>query len=130
MFKKFILSIIAVSSLSSVAISAPKSWSDVVDLVNIPSPPNIDPQIGAIGKLPNGNVIAAFHRGEVMVFSDGKWQMWASGLHEPLGMHVENQHSIVVVQRDCTRPHVFRHAEPCLARLRDQDRMARFRNLV
>jgi glucose/arabinose dehydrogenase len=82
-------------------VKAAERWDDVCEVVEIPNPsnPRVDSQVGAIGTLPNGDIIAAFHRGEVMVFSKGQWKLWASGLHEPLGMHVEDQHSIVVVQR-------------------------------
>lgn len=85
----------------SLGVSAAESWDDVCDVERLPHPvsPLVDPQIGALGTLPNGDIIAAFHRGEVMVLSKGVWKMWASGLHEPLGMHVEDQHTIVVVQR-------------------------------
>lgn len=98
MFKLFIVSLLATNVLT---LSAAERWDDVCEVVKISNPtsPEIDPQIGAVGTLPNGDIITAFHRGEVMVLSKGKWKLWASGLHEPLGMHVENQHSIVVVQR-------------------------------
>lgn len=83
------------------SLNAAESWNDVSEVMEIPNPlaPKVDPQIGALGTLPNGDIIAAFHRGEVMVFSKGKWKLWASGLHEPLGMYVEDQDTIVVTQR-------------------------------
>ncbi|MFT5632915.1 MAG: glucose/arabinose dehydrogenase/sugar phosphate isomerase/epimerase [Rubritalea sp.] len=98
MSKSFIIALLAANTLT---LSAADRWDDVCEVVNIPNPtsPKIDSQVGAVGTLPNGDIITAFHRGEVMVLSKGKWKLWASGLHEPLGMHVENQHSIVVVQR-------------------------------
>jgi glucose/arabinose dehydrogenase len=98
MFKQIFVSLMVGSSWM---LSAAERWDDVSEVVEIPNPvsPKVDPQIGALGTLPNGDIIAAFHRGEVMVFSQGKWKLWASGLHEPLGMHVEDQHSIVVIQR-------------------------------
>ncbi len=94
--------IFATMSVASVlSLSAAQTWDDVCDLAQVPNPvsPKVDTQIGALGTLPNGDIISAFHRGEVMVFSHGKWKLWASGLQEPLGMYVENQHSIVVIQR-------------------------------
>ncbi|MFT5905607.1 MAG: glucose/arabinose dehydrogenase [Cryomorphaceae bacterium] len=98
MLKLFIVSLLAANTFT---LSAAERWDDVCEVVKIPNPtsPRVDSQVGAVGTLPNGDIITAFHRGEVMVFSKGKWKLWASGLHEPLGMHVENQHSIVVVQR-------------------------------
>ena len=90
-----LLSILSLSGLTA------KTWDQLVSLQKISMPEGIDPQIGALGTLPNGDIIAAFHRGEIMIYSKAKkaWQPWGSGLHEPLGMHVENQHSIIVVQR-------------------------------
>ena len=90
---------ILLGTLSVSNLMAAETWSDICDYSKLPLPSGVDPQIGALGILPNGNIIAAFHRGEVMVLEGGKWKLWASGLHEPLGMHVENDGSIVVVQR-------------------------------
>ena len=92
-----LLSILSV--LSAASLTGAEKWSDICEYSALPNPIGIDPQIGALGILPNGNIIAAFHRGEVMVLADGKWKLWASGLQEPLGMHVEDDGSIVVVQR-------------------------------
>jgi glucose/arabinose dehydrogenase len=98
MIKLFISSVMVASAC---LLTAAESWNDVSEVVEIPNPllPKVDPQIGALGTLPNGDIIAAFHRGEVMIFSGGKWKLWGSGLHEPLGLHVEDQHTIVVIQR-------------------------------
>ncbi len=86
---------------SSLWTSAASSWKDICELEKLPNPEGIDPQFGALGTLPNGDLIATFHRGEIMIYSQNQkiWKPWGSGLHEPLGLHVENQHSIVVVQR-------------------------------
>jgi glucose/arabinose dehydrogenase len=90
---------IFIGVISASSLIAAENWSDICDYSKLPSPKGIDPQVGALGVLPNGNIIAAFHRGEVMVLEDGNWRLWASGLHEPLGMHIESNNSIVVVQR-------------------------------
>ncbi len=99
--KKFIIAglMMGVSAIVAQAATAETSWDSVVAYSEMPNPKGVDPQIGALGTLPNGDLIAAFHRGEIMVYSGKEWKPWGEGLHEPLGMHVENQHSIVVVQR-------------------------------
>lgn len=67
----------------------------------MPNPPGVDPQIGGLDVLPDGRVIAAFHRGEVQVFDPASksWSPFAEGLHEPLGLLVESPSSILVMQR-------------------------------
>ncbi len=67
----------------------------------MPNPAGIDPQIGGLGLLPDGRVIAAFHRGEVQIYDPASktWSSFGEGLHEPLGLLVESQASILVMQR-------------------------------
>ena len=91
---------IGVFLMALVSVSA-KTWSDLCAFEMIPDPKGVDPQVGALGVLPSGDLIAAFHRGEIMKYSLSQraWSHWGGGLHEPLGMHVENEHSVVVVQR-------------------------------
>jgi len=98
MFQSYFKILLIVSSLSTSAVGG---WKDICEFTKIPNPKGIDPQIGALGTLPNGDLIATFHRGEIMVYSHATqtWKQWGEGLHEPLGLHVESQHSIVVVQR-------------------------------
>ncbi len=76
-----------------------------------PNPAGIDPQVGGLDVLPDGRVVAAFHRGEVMIYQPESetWQRFAEGLHEPLGVIAESPQSLLVMQR----------AE--LTRLRDED---------
>ena len=67
----------------------------------MPNPPGVDPQIGGLDVLPDGRVVAAFHRGEVQIFDPvaKTWSPYAEGLHEPLGLLVESSTSILVMQR-------------------------------
>ena len=84
------------------------SWDDYYDVVTIPTPEDVDPQIGGLDLLPDGRLVACFHRGEVMFLdtATGEWQPFASGLHEPLGVYVEEEGTILVVQRaEITRLH-------------------------
>lgn len=67
----------------------------------MPNPSGVDPQIGGLDVLPDGRVIAAFHRGEVQIFDPATktWSSFAEGLHEPLGLLAESPASILVMQR-------------------------------
>jgi len=87
------------------------TWTDHFSFEKIPNPPGIDPQVGAMGALKDGRIAVAFHRGEVMIYdpSSSSWSLFATGLHEPLGLLVEDDGSILVMQR------------PELTRLKDTD---------
>lgn len=87
------------------------AWKENFSFETIPNPPGIDPQVGAMDTMKNGRIAVAFHRGEVMIYdpSNSSWSLFASGLHEPLGMLVEDDGSILVMQR------------PELTRLKDTD---------
>ncbi len=87
------------------------TWTDHFSFEKIPNPPGIDPQVGAMGSLKDGRIAVAFHRGEVMIYdpSSSSWSLFATGLHEPLGLLVEDDGSILVMQR------------PELTRLKDTD---------
>ncbi len=74
-------------------------------------PGGIAPEIGGLDALPDGRIAACFHHGQVAIYNpkDKAWKTFAEGLHEPLGILVENERSLLVMQR------------PELTRLRDTD---------
>ena len=76
-------------------------WTEHFTFENVATPPGIDPQVGAMDRMPDGRLALAFHRGEVMFFNpaDGSWKLFASGLQEPLGMLAEADGSLLVMQR-------------------------------
>ena len=76
-------------------------WTDHFSFEQIPNPPGIDPQVGAMEAMKDGRIAVAFHRGEVMIYdpSRSSWSLFATGLHEPLGLLVEADGSILVMQR-------------------------------
>lgn len=76
-------------------------WTENFTFEEIPNPPGIDPQVGAMETMKDGRIAVAFHRGEVMIYdpSSSSWSLFASGLQEPLGMLVEDESSILVMQR-------------------------------
>lgn len=67
----------------------------------ITTPHNLDSQVGGLDVLPNGNLVACFHRGEVMIYNPQtkSWKLFAEGLHEPLGILAISNHSVMVMQR-------------------------------
>lgn len=90
--------------------SQPKGTS-TYQVEDIPMPKGLDAETGGMGFLPNGRLAACFTRGEVLTYDlkTGQWNVFAQGLHEPLGIWVESDTEIVVLQR------------PELTRLKDTD---------
>jgi len=86
-------------------------WTDAFRFDRIELPAGVDPQIGGLDHTPSGKLAMCFHRGEVYVFdpASGAWSQFGEGLHEPLGLLVEDERSMLVMQR-CE-----------LTRLRDTD---------
>lgn len=77
----------------------------------IETPPGLSVEVGGIDFLPNGKLVACFHRGEVYLYDPAKktWALFAEGLHDPLGVLAVSNSEILVMQR------------PELTRLRDTD---------
>ncbi len=67
----------------------------------IATPEGLSAETGAIAFMPDGRLIACFHRGEVMTYdpSTKQWKLFASGLHDPLGIYPINNSEILVMQR-------------------------------
>lgn len=78
-----------------------QAWEEYFSFEKIPSPAGIDPQVGAMDTMKDGRIAVAFHRGELMIFDPKtqSWSLFASGLQEPLGMLVEDETNILVMQR-------------------------------
>lgn len=77
------------------------AWKSYFDFEKLPNPQGIDPQVGAMDTMKDGRIAVAFHRGELMIYdpSNQSWSLFASGLQEPLGMLVEEDGSMLVMQR-------------------------------
>jgi len=86
-------------------------WTDTFSREQIPTPIGVDPQIGGLDTFPDQRIAAAFHRGQVMIYhpETRDWKLFAEGLHEPLGLLIEDENNILVMQR------------PELTRLTDTD---------
>ena len=77
----------------------------------IDMPEGLNAEVGGIGFMPDGRLVACFHRGEVMTYDPERkvWKMFAEGLHDPLGLLVLGDDDVLVMQ------------QPELTRLRDTD---------
>lgn len=77
----------------------------------ITMPEGLTAEVAALDFLPDGRLVAAFMRGEVMIYDPKKssWSLFATGLHEPLGMLVVDDKEILIMQL------------PELTRIRDTD---------
>ncbi len=75
--------------------------SDFYTVENIPLPDGLMPEVGGMGFMPDGRLIACFHRGEVMTYNieTQQWKVFAEGLHDPLGLQVLNNQEVLVMQR-------------------------------
>jgi plastocyanin len=83
-------------------VMTPESGAEVPYIVeDIPTPPGLSPETGAIAFLPDGRLVACFLRGEVMIYTPKtkKWKLFAEGLQEPLGILVVNQSEFLVMHR-------------------------------
>jgi hypothetical protein len=76
-------------------------------LVTLPVPQGIVMEVGGLKFRPDGKLFACTRRGEVWLISNPcaddpakiKYKLFATGLHEPLGLLVEDNHTAYVVQR-------------------------------
>ena len=68
---------------------------------DIPLPAGLTPEVGGMDFMPDGRLMVAFHRGEVMIYDPATqaWSLFAEGLHDPLGVRVLNNHEVLVMQR-------------------------------
>jgi glucose/arabinose dehydrogenase len=85
--------------------------SEYYRVENIATPPGLSAECGGLAFMPDGRLVACFHRGEVYTYDPAKqeWKLFASGLHDPLGVLAPANDEVIVMQR------------PELTRLRDTD---------
>jgi hypothetical protein len=73
----------------------------------LPIPKDVVLEVGGLAFRPDGKLLACTRRGEVWLISNPmsrdaskiRYKLFAAGLHEPLGLSVDGQHSVYVVQR-------------------------------
>ncbi|HEY8484894.1 MAG TPA: hypothetical protein VIL13_09800 [Longimicrobiales bacterium] len=77
----------------------------------IETPEGLVPETGGLDFLPDGRLVAVFHHGEVMFYDPQAktWHVFATGLHDPLGVVAISERELIVAQR------------PEITRLKDTD---------
>ncbi len=77
----------------------------------IQTPPGLMSETGGLAFLPDGRLVACFIRGEILIYTPktNQWKLFATGLHEPLGIQVVSNSEFLVMQR------------PELTRIKDTD---------
>ncbi len=68
---------------------------------DVPLPDGLTAEIGGMDFMPDGRMIVAFHRGEIMTYDlkEETWELFAEGLHDPLGILSLNNWEVLVMQR-------------------------------
>ena len=97
--------------LGATAFPQKKTGNESYRIETIETPPGLSAETGGIAFMPDGRLVACFHRGEVYMYDvAGKtWKLFATGLHDPLGVVALSNTDVVVMQR------------PELTRIRDTD---------
>ena len=67
----------------------------------IATPPGQMPANGGIDFLPDGRIVSVYHHGEVLIYDPAttEWSVFATGLHDPLGVVAVSNNEIIVGQR-------------------------------
>ena len=91
--------------------AAPAARGSAYRVENIPTPEGLVAETGGVAFLPDGRLVAVFHHGEVMFYDPKtkRWSVFATGLHDPLGVVAISDRELIVAQR------------PEITRLRDTD---------
>jgi glucose/arabinose dehydrogenase len=77
------------------------SISEYYKIETIATPKGLSTECGGLAFMPDGRLVACFHRGEVYTYEPVKktWKLFADGLHDPLGVVALSDKEIVVMQR-------------------------------
>ena len=80
-------------------VQSPARESYTIETIAMPD--GLNSEVGGIGFLPDGRLIACFHRGEVMTYNPQTkdWKLFAEGLQDPLGMLVISNTEVLVMQQ-------------------------------
>jgi hypothetical protein len=87
------------------ASAAPPAESKYYKVVTLPLPKDIVLEVGGLGFRPDGKLLACTRRGDVWLISHPddpaklEYKLFATGLHEALGLSVESDKVVYVVQR-------------------------------
>jgi hypothetical protein len=78
---------------------SPASEQFYYRLETVSLPKGLVLEAGGMGFARDGTLVVCTRRGEIWRAKDGAWSLFASGLHEPLGLWVEDAGDVAVVQR-------------------------------
>lgn len=87
--------IIALTSISMLEAASPQGYK----IETIETPSNVRFHVTGLDVAKDGTVYCATRYGDVWSLKDGKWTHFAEGLHEPCGLLVDDDGSIVVTQK-------------------------------
>jgi hypothetical protein len=75
--------------------------NDYYSIETIETPKGLSAEVGGLDFMPDGRLVATFHRGEIYTYDPTKktWKLFADGLHDPLGVVAISDREIVVMQR-------------------------------
>ncbi|MDU0355224.1 hypothetical protein RS130_16130 [Paraglaciecola aquimarina] len=95
------LSLLLVGSTSVYAQSAPKNIykPDGYSIVTIDTPADVRFHATGLDSTPTGEIYVATRFGDVWKLTGDKWTKFAEGLHEPTGLLVDDDGTIVVAQK-------------------------------
>lgn len=76
------------------------SYLSPYTIEDVEMPDGLTAEVGALDFMPDGKLVASFMRGEIMIYNpeSKEWKLFARGLHEPLGILVEDSTSVLVMQ--------------------------------
>lgn len=102
--KTSVLLLLALVSTAAVAQQPAKKAAPISDyyrVETIATPKGLSAEVGGLDFMPDGRLVATFHRGEVYTYNPATqaWKLFASGLHDPLGVLATSDREILVMQR-------------------------------
>jgi len=86
------------------AVSGTLKREDSYTIESIAFPKDVPPEVGALGFNDAGELVVALRRSDVLIAKPNEdpqkfsWRRFAQGLHNACGMHVVNQHEVVISQ--------------------------------
>jgi glucose/arabinose dehydrogenase len=100
--------VVAAETAPAELVQTPSPYYTVEDIA---TPEGLSEEVGGLAFMPDGRMVACFHRGEVYTYAPAtkEWKLFAQGLHDPLGLVASKNDEVIVMQR------------PELTRLRDTD---------
>ncbi|MGK0202455.1 MAG: hypothetical protein ACI9S9_001522, partial [Planctomycetota bacterium] len=96
----FFAAALAFSLGSNLTAQQPTTIPDGYRVETVPLPDGIAFGVGGLSFAPDGTLYVCTREGQVWTLANNKWQLFANGLHEPLGIYVDPKSSkVFVVQR-------------------------------